>query len=664
MTEIPQQLKDENFRFVLIKYKTKRPYENNWQNNGYKYNDPKLIKHLEEGGNYGVIGGYGNLRIIDIDDPTLIEEYDAKLKSFATKTGSGGRHYYILCNYNKNHVFKGGKGELRANNYQVVGPNSIHPSGIPYQVVNDIAIKEYSENELLEIIKPLLNVEENNNGCQIIVDKNYIDENILPKLTQSLVNLITNPSSKELAKAIGFNSRSERDQRVIVQLTLAGFVQYVKSIFENYPVGDKYKEHKSPEKYLEFNIKNARAYSGVTDDLYTKLEKEIENLPDSVMKNKVNEYLKKILLITDDLKQNILLGLIAKKTFISKQDLGKKINEIRKSTQKATVTSLANLEVKEFKELEYWLYPIVPKGCLVLLGGKPGMFKSMFVFAMGLSMCGNDKFLNNFEIRSNPKILLYDLENGEEVIYERLKYLKNGMENKKQLDLSRFDIMYEFNRFNAVEELERAMKYDIIIIDSYRRFLKGNENDSEITDDFWHNFLKPLKDSGKTILMIHHLRKLKIDEEMTEEDLLDAFRGSSDIPTQTDLTFGVFRLSQEMISADDKQATFTIGISRAKNRRGLAIKNFRFNVLKDNNEKKTTFGFIGYYDKVRPPTPKEEKSSKVYDFIKERKEIEKDELIEWGENNNISKASIERYLDILKREGKIHQPKYGFYKTS
>ena len=97
MVEIPFQLQKEDLRFVLIQPKTKRPFENDWQNKGYKFNDPKLIEHLSNGGNYGIIGGYGKLRFIDCDNKEFAEEMKKKLPlTFTVKTGSGGNHLYFF----------------------------------------------------------------------------------------------------------------------------------------------------------------------------------------------------------------------------------------------------------------------------------------------------------------------------------------------------------------------------------------------------------------------------------------------------------------------------------------------------------------------------------------------------------------------------------------
>lgn len=156
---IPKQLQQSDFRFVLLKSKSKIPFENAWQKNGYKFNDKKLLEHINSKGNYGVIGGYGNLRILDIDNQELSKEFFEKQNTFSVKTGNQGIHLYFISDYKTNHVFTNDNGELRANNYQVVGANSIHPNGNKYQVLNDKPIKKISSGDLKELIKPYLREE-------------------------------------------------------------------------------------------------------------------------------------------------------------------------------------------------------------------------------------------------------------------------------------------------------------------------------------------------------------------------------------------------------------------------------------------------------------------------------------------------------------------------
>jgi len=192
---IPEQLQNPDFRFVLLgkwnewtnvhtkekkiftpeEYKSidtktwkpegKKPQEYDWQHNGLRFNDKKVHNHIINLGlNFGIIGGYGELRIIDIDNPELAEKLESCFETFTVKTGSGGRHFYILSDYEKNHVLVNELGEIRALNYQVVAPPCKHPSGNQYEVIKNIPIKRINKDELLSILEPYLRKDKGDKG--------------------------------------------------------------------------------------------------------------------------------------------------------------------------------------------------------------------------------------------------------------------------------------------------------------------------------------------------------------------------------------------------------------------------------------------------------------------------------------------------------------------
>ena len=154
---IPKQLQQKDFRFVLIRPKDKAPFEMQWQKiRNYPYDHKRLELHK---GNLGIIAGYGNLVILDIDDLKLINEFDKKCNTFSVKTGSGGRHFYFLCeeSFQKSYYVLGDKqGELRCTNSQVVCPGSTHPNGNKYEVFNDIPILNISKKDIRIILGKLL----------------------------------------------------------------------------------------------------------------------------------------------------------------------------------------------------------------------------------------------------------------------------------------------------------------------------------------------------------------------------------------------------------------------------------------------------------------------------------------------------------------------------
>lgn len=160
MTEIPEQLKREEFRFVLIPEGEKYPFEEDWQNSkNYQYDDQKLKKHLEGKNNYGVVCGYGNLTVIDADSKEVESAIIEKLpKTFVVQTGSGGKHFYYICPDLEDPIRleeenPGDIGDVQSHGKQVVGPNSLHPSGNTYEIKIDEEIAKVPAEQIKFALK-------------------------------------------------------------------------------------------------------------------------------------------------------------------------------------------------------------------------------------------------------------------------------------------------------------------------------------------------------------------------------------------------------------------------------------------------------------------------------------------------------------------------------
>lgn len=62
-------------------------------------------------------------------------------------------------------------------------------------------------------------------------------------------------------------SRSETDQAVITALVTKGMNELdIKAIFQKYKIGEKYREHNSPDNYLKHNIETAKEFSNLTEE--------------------------------------------------------------------------------------------------------------------------------------------------------------------------------------------------------------------------------------------------------------------------------------------------------------------------------------------------------------------------------------------------------------
>ncbi|MDA1277738.1 MAG: bifunctional DNA primase/polymerase [Verrucomicrobia bacterium] len=154
MASIPHQLRKEDCRFVLIKRAEKKPFEKGWsKENNYRFDDPKLRTWIENGGNYGVCCGYGDLAGIDSDNPEIAEVFERNFgQTFRIRSGSGrGFHDYVTIRGLDGKVIfeKEGihLGEAQFLGQQLVGPGSIHPSGGIYRIEHDVPILEINKHD-------------------------------------------------------------------------------------------------------------------------------------------------------------------------------------------------------------------------------------------------------------------------------------------------------------------------------------------------------------------------------------------------------------------------------------------------------------------------------------------------------------------------------------
>jgi len=167
---IPKQLWNENFRFLKLRKKGKEPtYDmKEWQKYNYKFNDGELLNHIVNGGNYAIIGGYDNLILIDSDSEEITQLMKTMPDTFTIKTGSPEgykKHYYYIADKKMKAIRLskesiGDLGDVRSIGQYVVAPNSTHPSGNKYVVINNKPITKVSEAFVRNIFKDYINPNE------------------------------------------------------------------------------------------------------------------------------------------------------------------------------------------------------------------------------------------------------------------------------------------------------------------------------------------------------------------------------------------------------------------------------------------------------------------------------------------------------------------------
>jgi len=93
---IPNQLKNENTRFVRLKDNLKRPLDVEWTTtNNFKWDSEEIQQHIQKGCNVGFLCGSDDTYVIDIDDKSLLKEFlEIVGDTFVVETPKGFHIYF------------------------------------------------------------------------------------------------------------------------------------------------------------------------------------------------------------------------------------------------------------------------------------------------------------------------------------------------------------------------------------------------------------------------------------------------------------------------------------------------------------------------------------------------------------------------------------------
>lgn len=185
---IPQQLHNPDFRFAPLPDKKKAPPPEGWRTTNLTWE--KITTD-----NYAVITGYGGLIVLDVDCQQGANMVKFLPETFTVATsdkgdGFRGLHAYFICPEvgKKIILFDGDKhlGEIQSMGQYVVGPGSIHPTGITYEVIKDKSITVITKKQLMDVVSPFAKEETNGNRTSMLREEtDEICRRIKERLTLS-----------------------------------------------------------------------------------------------------------------------------------------------------------------------------------------------------------------------------------------------------------------------------------------------------------------------------------------------------------------------------------------------------------------------------------------------------------------------------------------------
>ncbi len=515
---IPKQL--QNLKFCRIRKGTKKPFEKDWTNKPYSYDEIRKFLPKE---NYGVLCGYEDLAVIDCDVEAMqIAVKNMFPKTFRVKTPNGFHNYFYIPDLKQKIILEmeDGKhlGEIQSHGTQVVGAGSIHPSGKKYEVMEDDKIATIKCEELYNNLKPFLK--------QI----RETEENV-------------EWEQKE---------HSEVDDLSVAQIWgTEGLKKQNNEYYGSHPIhgsdgGMNFWINPSKNMWHCFRCDSG---GGVLSAIAVKEgiincsearkgnlrgEKAIQCIEKAREKYGLKE--------PDDWEERKR----KRELIIQARRLG---GELKGEEEKINIVWDKDLQNYKEEEKEWIIDKLIPSRSVCIFTGKRGTLKTFMALLMGYSIASGNDFLGHFPTRKGGVIYL-DKENGIPIMKKRVRMIKKGMEidgeNLKigficfsQLKIDRI------GDITQVEELIASENPLLLIVDTYRRGISFDENDAGKVSELFVDILRPLAEKHNvSILLIHHNRKGAGGE---VPDEMDEIRGSSDLANYADIIMKMERKQGNII---------------------------------------------------------------------------------------------------------------------
>jgi RecA-family ATPase len=222
-----------------------------------------------------------------------------------------------------------------------------------------------------------------------------------------------------------------------------------------------------------------------------------------------------------------------------------------------------------------WLVePLIVRGDKALMYGEWGSLKSWLFMDLAICLATGRPWLGAFAGPGRPLRVLYvDEEMSRRRFRKRLRQLATGHElehagSAVALRLwSRPGLRFQTPTQTALAfaQVIREFDPDVIIVESLRRVLVGDEKEAKDMAEFWR-CVDALVDSDgreRTVLVSHHMRKPR----SRHEDPRHRQSGTTDIQAGTDASFAVERVAEGVVVVEqvknresEEYAAFTVSM--------------------------------------------------------------------------------------------------------
>lgn len=192
-------------------------------------------------------------------------------------------------------------------------------------------------------------------------------------------------------------------------------------------------------------------------------------------------------------------------------------------------------------EVEGW----ITRGDRALLYGEFGAGKSYLAHAMALNLASGTKWLGRYPCPKR-RVLFLDEEMSEQETRRRIKRLGLGIPLLPGVPYELVIASHSLDgagldqgRLMTLRQHVKEFDPEVILIDSLRRVMLGDENKAQDVSAFWRT-LEPIWDRGRrTIVVLHHMNKPPAENVREERHRAS---GSTDILAGVDSAIAVGKI--------------------------------------------------------------------------------------------------------------------------
>lgn len=221
--------------------------------------------------------------------------------------------------------------------------------------------------------------------------------------------------------------------------------------------------------------------------------------------------------------------------------------------------------------IEWLVESLIPAETRTVVFGEFASMKSWVLLDLCIHIAAGRPWLDTFTVTRPQSVLFIDEEMSARELRRRVKRLGEGM-GLHELPIPFQAISHLGMRFQdgKVEALLDALSQvnfdpDIIVVETLRRVLDGNENEAADVGQFWQS-VAPILTAGKTLIISHHMKKAN---GQGGDSMRNRASGSTDILAGTDTAYAITRKNNDLT------------ISCVKNR--IACEHEPFRVVMDND---------------------------------------------------------------------------------